>query len=163
MIRRLTILLLIVGCVFSQQSNKDTTMSIFKFEKQFDFDDYNTNSTNVDIYFKNGSISNYREFTVIANANTNLGKYTENIQGIGLPDSIIINLFDIYKIVIKDMNGNEIKTISGTIIRIKAEGLALGVRSGTKSMEYFGEKYLKLKKYIPYIIVCSIVVLLTTL
>jgi len=44
-----------------------------------------------------------------------------------------------------------------------AEGMASSVRSGIKSIEYLGEKYLKIKKYIPFIIIGSIVVLLTTL
>ena len=155
------LLLLTIGYVFAQQSNADTTKFRFEFEKEFDLDADGVES--IDIYFKDGKISNYPELSLEINSTIHLGEYTESLKLIALPDSIIINLFDIDKIVEKDINGNEIKTTSGTELRMIAESASLALEGTTKSVELFGGKYLIIKKYIPYIIIGSIVVLLTIL
>ena len=60
MIRRLIILLLIVGCVFAQNSNIDTT---FYFYKEFGDNSTDTTLLNVNefvtIYYDDGSVSTY--------------------------------------------------------------------------------------------------------
>ena len=60
MIRRLIILLLIVGCVFAQNSNVDTT---FYFHNESDYNNTDTTLLNVNefvtIYYEDGSFSTH--------------------------------------------------------------------------------------------------------
>ena len=69
-----------------------------------------------------------------------------------------------------DTNKEVIRSWSGTKLRLVTESLIIGVNTvgvavqvAAKPMGYLGEIYFKFGKYIPYIIVGSIIVLLSTL
>ena len=152
--KKLLIIICLIIAILAQTSNQTTIDTIV-----------------VDIYFNNGEIANYKSARLDINAFSGSAGDTSSVIFIvetfsGRSDSSI-NLYDIDKIVTKNINGEEMNSISGIKMRVMAEAALLSTKTTAKtaaeSIRLTSNLYAQLKKYLPIVIIGGIILILTTI